>query len=172
MLSMGEGGSHLSPALERPFSVHNSQSEGHTGSGCVHVGLANRYDPNSSSNAFASFRSSVSKPFGEPAVDRSEKIAGLLHACPDRARAAPCSSPRAVPRTLLAAYARPRARARNTLPLSPHPAPATSARFPRRCDGSRLRTIFPWLFPSPSSLRQCSAKRHRIGRVPHRPRQI
>ena len=106
--------------------------------------------------------------FGEPAVDRSEKIAGLLPACPDRARAAPCSSRRGVPRILLAAGARPRARARNTLPLSPHPAPATSARFRRQCDGPRPRTTFPWLFPPPSSLRQCSAKRHRIGRVPHR----
>ena len=45
---------------------------------------------------------------------------------------------------------------------------ATSARFPRQCDGPRPRTTFPWLFRSPSSLRQCSAKRHRIGRVPHR----
>ena len=40
---------------------------------------------------------------GEPAVDRREKIAGLAAACPDRARAAPCSSPRAVPRILPAA---------------------------------------------------------------------
>ena len=45
---------------------------------------------------------------------------------------------------------------------------ATSARFRRRCDGPRPRTTFPWLFPPPSSLRRCSAKRHRIGRVPHR----
>ena len=55
-------------ALERPFQRvqqvegHNSPSKGHTGSGCVHVGLANRYDPNSPNNAFASFRSRVSKP--------------------------------------------------------------------------------------------------------------
>ena len=63
--------------------------------------------------------------FGEPAVDRREQIAGLAAACPDRATAAPCSSPRAAPRTLPAAHAQPRAHARNTLPLSPHPAPAT-----------------------------------------------
>ena len=36
------------------------------------------HDDNSSSSAFASFRSSVSKPFSEPAVDRSEKLASLL----------------------------------------------------------------------------------------------
>ena len=101
---------------------------------------------------------------GEPAVDRSEKIAGLHPACPDRARAAPCSSPRAAPRILPAAGARPRAHARNMLPLSPRPAPATSTRFRRQCDGHRLRTIFPWLFPPPSLLRQCSARRRRIGR--------
>ena len=33
---------------------------------------------NSSSSAFASFRSSASKPFGEPAVDRSETPASLI----------------------------------------------------------------------------------------------
>jgi hypothetical protein len=33
---------------------------------------------NSSSNAFASFKSRVSNPFGEPAVDRSEKLASLI----------------------------------------------------------------------------------------------
>ena len=37
------------------------------------------YDASSSSSAFASFRSRVSKPFGEPAVNRSQQFARLLH---------------------------------------------------------------------------------------------
>ena len=45
---------------------------------------------------------------------------------------------------------------------------ATSARFLRRCGGCRLRTTFLWLLLLLLSLRQCSAKRHRIGRGPHR----
>ena len=57
----------------------------------------------SSSNAFASFRVERVEAFGEPAVDRGEKIAGLVHACLDRAKAAPGSSTRAVRRTLPAA---------------------------------------------------------------------
>ena len=38
---------------------------------------------------------------------------------------------------------------------------ALERRFQRQFDGYRLRTIFPWLFPPLSSLRRCSAKRHR-----------
>jgi hypothetical protein len=38
----------------------------------------------------------------------------------------------------------------------------------RRIRLRRLRTTFPWLFPPSSSLRQRSAKRHRICRVRHR----
>ena len=41
---------------------HRSRSKGHAGSGLFVAGLTNRYDANSSSNAFASFRSRVSKP--------------------------------------------------------------------------------------------------------------
>ena len=40
--------------------------------------LENSYVASSSSNALASFRSRVSKPFGEPAVGRSEKLASLI----------------------------------------------------------------------------------------------
>src|SRR5262249_13038607 len=80
----------------------------------------------------------------------------------------PCSSPRAIPRTLTAAPAQSRAHARNTLPLSPHSALATAARFRRLCDGYRLRATFLWLFPPPLFLRQCSAERYRIGRVQRR----
>ena len=39
-----------------------------------------------------------------------------------------------------------KARARNTLPPSQHLALATSARFPRPCEGYRPRTTFRWLF--------------------------
>src|SRR5215472_1037939 len=59
-------------------------------------------------------------------------------------------------------------RTRNTLPLSPHSALATAARFRRLCDGYRLRATFLWLFPPPLFLRQCSAERYRIGRVRRR----
>src|SRR5262249_48376436 len=52
---------------------------------------------------------------------------GPPSACPDRARAAPCSSPRAIPRTLPVAPSQPRAHARNALPHSPHSAFATAA---------------------------------------------
>ena len=106
--------------------------------------------------------------FGEPAVDRSEKIAGLIPLALIAPEPRHAHRGAQFPGLCLLLHAQPRARARNTLPLSPHPAPATSARFRRRCDGPRPRTIFPWLFPPPSSLRQCSAKRHRIGRAPHR----
>ena len=40
------------------------------------------YELNSMSNAFASFRSSVSKPSVNQAVDRSEKIAGFVPSPP------------------------------------------------------------------------------------------
>jgi hypothetical protein len=36
------------------------------------------HDDNSSIKFLASFRSRVSKPFGEPAVDRREKLAGFV----------------------------------------------------------------------------------------------
>ena len=101
-------------------------------------------------------------------IDRSEKFAGLLPLALVAPEPRQAHRGAQFPGLCLLLRARPRARARNTLPLSPHPAPATSARFRRQCDGPRPRTTFPWLFPPPSSLRQCSAKRHRIGRVPHR----
>src|SRR5262249_21305023 len=95
---------------------------------------------------------------------------GPYRAYPDRATTAPCSSLRVVPRTLPAACAQPRARARNALRLSRHLVSTTiAAQFHRRCDGPQLRASFPWLFRSPPLLHQCTAKRHPIGRVPHRP---
>jgi hypothetical protein len=42
--------------------------------------------------------------FGEPAVDRSEKLARLIPLAPDRARAAPCSLQRVVPRIWLVVF--------------------------------------------------------------------
>src|SRR5262249_26173241 len=64
--------------------------------------------------------------------------------CPDRARGAPCSSPRAVRRTLPAACAQPRARARNMLPLATNPAEATSnaiSPFMRLISASHHRSL-------------------------------
>ena len=105
--------------------------------------------------------------FGEPAVDRSEKIAGLLPLALITPEPRQCSSPRAAPRTLPAAPALLIARARNRLALSPHPAPATSMQFRQPRDELRPRTIFPWLFPRLSSLRRCSAKPPRIAQALH-----
>ena len=68
-----------------------------------------------------------------------------------------------------AVYARSPAHARNVLPPSPHPAAATLVRFLRPFDRSQPHTVFPSLSPSSSSLRHCSATRHRIGRVAHGP---
>src|SRR5215475_5057348 len=53
------------------------------------------------------------------------------------------------------------AHARNALALFPHLA-RTTARFPRPCVGNPPHTTFPWLFPSPSWLRQDSARQPRI----------
>jgi hypothetical protein len=79
--------------------------------------------------------------------------------------------PHAAPTILPPAYARPQARTRNMLQLSPHPAWAKSERFLRRFGGSRPRTIFAWLFPQPSlpHPHQHSAKRDRTGRASHGP---
>src|SRR5262249_31554372 len=64
----------------------------------------------------------------------AQAVRALAAPCPDRARGAPCSSPRAAPRTLHAADARWRVRARNTLPLSSYLAQATSVRFLQQFD--------------------------------------
>ena len=107
--------------------------------------------------------------FGEPAVDRSEKIVGLL----------PFSLIAPKPR-----HAHRRAqfpglcllRTRNRerpLEIRFRFRRISLGRLERDFAGDAidlgLATTFPWLFPPPSSLRQCSAKRHRIGRGPHMP---
>src|SRR4029077_9209008 len=89
-------------------------------------------------------------------------------ASPGRARGAPCSSPRAVPRTLPAAGEQSSERARNTLALPPYLVLATAARFPRPRDGLQLRTTFPLLFLLRSLLRQYNAMHHQIRLVPHK----
>ena len=105
--------------------------------------------------------------FREPPVNRSKQFARLLHLALVAPEACEAHGGAEFPGFCLL-LARDRERALEIgLPLSPHPARATSARFLRPCDGLRPRTTFPWLFPPPSSLRQCSAKHHRIGRVPH-----
>ena len=107
--------------------------------------------------------------FGEPAEDRSQKFAGLVPLAlitPE-----PCEAHRRAQfEGLCLLLARNRKRTFEmrfrfrSIRLAP-----TAARFPPPCDEYRLRTTFPWLLSPPSSLRQCSAKRHRIGRVPHGP---
>jgi len=78
---------------------------------------------NSASNAFASLRSRVPNP--SVTSHRLEREARELHpAYPDRARAAPCSSLRGVPRTSPLADAQQPVRARNIFALRQRPAPA------------------------------------------------
>jgi hypothetical protein len=90
-----------------------------------------------------------------PVTHEASSEAGGPHSpCPDRARAAPCSSRRAVPRILLVARARSRVRARNILPLWPHPVTLTSARSRRQCDGSRLHSTFLGCFDCCNRVRE------------------
>jgi hypothetical protein len=100
-------------------------------------------------------------------VNAKQAVRELAAAFPGRARAARGSWRRGVPRILLVAGARPRPPARNTVSLLRCPAQVPVGRLRRRCGGRRPRTKFSWSLPSSLSLRRCSAKHHRIGRVWH-----
>jgi hypothetical protein len=81
------------------------------------------------------------------------------------ARAAPCSSRRGVPRTLLAVDAQLQARAQNRLPLSLHPAQLASVRQCRLYAGVQAHTSVPSFLPLLTSRRQYSVTRHRLGPI-------
>ena len=89
---------------------------------------------NSSSKRLGLLQIERVEAFGEPAVDRSEKFAGLIPLALIAPEPRHAHRRAQFPGFCLLLHAQPRARARNTLPLSPRPAPATSARFPRPCD--------------------------------------
>jgi len=137
-LNFMSGGALVSQ--ERPFALRKNSEPFCRSATVVILYAAGRRSPNhasASSSALASFRSSVSKPsVNQPRPEREDR--GPLPACPDRAKAVRCSSPHPIPRTWPAAYVRLRTRARNMLPLSPHPAPATLARFRLQCDTDAL----------------------------------
>ena len=78
----------------------------------------------------------------QPAVHRSEQIAGLFPLALIAPQPRHAHRRAQLPGLYMLFAGKRKARARNTLPPSQHLAPATSARFPRPCEGYRPRTTF------------------------------
>jgi hypothetical protein len=99
LLPLWMGADVSQPNARRMQDRHRSQSEGRAGESRLFVAPAGirreraraPHDASSSSNALASFRSSVSKPSVNPSRRPEREARELRCAYPGRARAAPCS---------------------------------------------------------------------------------